>query len=88
MEFNSDTCEVMQFEKLHSGRARTINSKAVRTVVTQRDLIYNSLKMVTQVDKIIKVLNSTIAFIGWSIECKSLATDYFMSGALVRPQLE
>eukprot|EP00061_Rhincodon_typus_P009896 g33735.t1 len=60
MEFNLDTCEVLHFRKTIA------NGKILGSVAEQRDLrehVFSSLKVESQVGRIVKKVFGTLAFI-------------------------
>eukprot|EP00061_Rhincodon_typus_P015981 g43948.t1 len=74
MEFNLDKCEVLHFGKASQGRTYTLNGKVLGSVTEQRPWTagHSSLKVDSQVDRIVKKAFGVLAFIGQCIEYKSL----------------
>jgi len=57
MEFNPEKCKVMHFGRSNACRNFTINGKTLGSVERQRYLgvpVHRSLKVATQVDKVVK----------------------------------
>ena len=74
MEFNLDKCEVMHFGRSHKGRTYSVNGRALGRVIEQRDLgvhVHSSLKVESQVDRVVKKAFSMLGFIGHNIEYRS-----------------
>eukprot|EP00061_Rhincodon_typus_P005366 g24787.t1 len=74
IEFNLDKCEVLHFGKANQGKTYTFNGKVLGSVAEQRDfgvLVHSYLKAESQVDRIVKKVFSTLAFIGQSIEYRN-----------------
>eukprot|EP00061_Rhincodon_typus_P015643 g43430.t1 len=65
MEFNIDKYEVLHFGKSNQGRSFMVNSRALRSVVEQKDFgvqVHSSLKVESQVDRAVKMAFGTLAF--------------------------
>ena len=91
MEFNSDKCEVLHFGKANLSRTYTLNGKVLGSVAEQRDLGvqgHSSLKVESQVDRIVKEAFGMLSFIGQSIEYRSWEVMLWLYRTLVRPLLE
>ncbi|XP_059843914.1 P-selectin glycoprotein ligand 1 isoform X2 [Hypanus sabinus] len=91
MEFNTDKCEVLHFGRTNQGRTYKVNGRTLRSAVEQRDLgiqIQNSLKVVSQVDRVVKRAFGILAFINQNIEYKNWNVMVRLYKALVRPNLE
>ncbi|MBB6707133.1 reverse transcriptase family protein [Proteus mirabilis] len=91
MEFNSDKCEVLHFGKANLSRTYTLNGKVLGSVAEQRDLgvqVHSSLKVESQVDRIVKKAFGMLSFIGQSIEYRSWEVMLRLYRTLVRPLLE
>eukprot|EP00061_Rhincodon_typus_P004291 g22226.t1 len=72
MEFNLDKCVMLHFG--NQSRTYTLNGRALGSVVEERDLgvqVHSSLKMTSQVDRVIKKVFGTLAFIDQSIGYRS-----------------
>ena len=66
MEFNPDKCGVMHFGRNNGGRSYTINGRAIKSIETQRDRgvqFHKSLKVATQVEKMVKKAYGMLPFI-------------------------
>lgn len=73
MVFTLDKCKVMDFGKLKQLKITTVNGRGQGIIVEQRDLViqeYSSLKVATQVDKVVKKTHGMFAFINWGNENK------------------
>ena len=71
MEFNPDKCEVMQLGRSTAEGKYTVNGRAHRNIIIQRDLsvqIHSSLKVATQVEKVVKKAYGILAFVDWGVE--------------------
>ena len=91
MEFNLDKCEVMHFGRLNRGRTYSVNGRALRRVIEQRDLgvhVHSSLKVESQVDRVVKKAFGMLGFIGLNIEYRSWDVLLRLYKILVRPHLE
>lgn len=65
MEFNCDKCKVKHFNKLNQSRTYPVNGRAMGNAAEQRDFgvqVYRFLKVVTQVDRVLKVANGMLSF--------------------------
>eukprot|EP00061_Rhincodon_typus_P006355 g26916.t1 len=65
-EFNLNKCVVLHFGKTNQGRTYTFNGKVLGRVAEQRDLrvqVHWSLKVKSQVDRIVKAVFGMLAFI-------------------------
>eukprot|EP00061_Rhincodon_typus_P018572 g47793.t1 len=74
IKFNLDKCEVLHFGKANQDKTYTLNAKVPGSVAEQRDLraqVHSSLKVESQVDKIVKMVFGMLAFIGQCIEYRS-----------------
>eukprot|EP00061_Rhincodon_typus_P017652 g46441.t1 len=66
MEFSLDKCEVLHFGKVNQGQTCTLNGKVLRSVAERGDVgvqVHNSLKVESQVDRIVKKSFGMLAFI-------------------------
>ena len=91
MEFNADKCEILHFGRTNQSRTYRVNGRTLKSAVEQRDLgiqVQNSLKVTSQVDRVVKSAFGTLAFINWSIEYKSWSVMVRLYKASVRPNLE
>jgi len=91
MEFNADKCEILHFGRTNQSRKYRLNGRTLKSAVEQRDLgiqVQNSLKVTSQVDRVVKSAFGTLAFINRSIEYKSWSVMVRLYKALVRPNLE
>ena len=91
MEFNTEKFEVLHFGTSNKGRTYTVNGRPLGSVVEQRDLgvqVLGSLKVESQVDKVVKKAFGTVAFISHSIEYGSWKVMLQLYKTLVRPHLE
>ena len=80
MEFNLDKCEVMHFGRSNQARTYSVNGRALGRVIEQRDLgvqVHSSLKVESQVDRVVKKVFGMLGFIGQNIEYRSW--DVFIS---------
>ena len=71
LAFNLDKCKVMHFSRLNQGRTYSVNGRALGRVTEQRDLgvyVHSSLKVESQVDRVVKKAFSILGFIGQNIE--------------------
>ena len=87
MEFNPDKCEVMHFGRSNTDRKYTVN----KSIDRQRDLgvqVHRSLKVATQVEKVVKKAYDMLAFIGRGTEFKNWKVMLQLYRTLVRPHLE
>jgi len=90
-KFNPDKCEGMHFGRSNDCRNYTVNGRLLRSTETQRDLgvhVHRSLKVATQVEKVVKKAYCMLAFIGKSIEFKNRQVMLQLERALVRPHME
>ena len=91
MEFNLDKCKVMHFGRLNQGRTYSVNGRALGRVTEQRDLgvhVHSSLKVESQVDRVVKKAFSMLGFIGQNIEYRSWDVLLMLYKTLVRLHLE
>ncbi|XP_059510326.1 adenylate kinase 2, mitochondrial isoform X1 [Stegostoma tigrinum] len=91
MEFNLDKCEVMHFGRSNLNAEYRIKGRILGSVEEQRDLgvqVHSSLKVPTQVDKVVKKAYGVLAFINRGIEFKSREVMLQLYKTLVRPHLE
>ena len=91
MEFNVDKCEVIHFGKNNRNMEYTANGKILGSVDEQMDLgvhVHRSLKVATQVDRVVKKAYGVLAFIGRGIEFRSHEVMLQLYKTLVRPNLE
>ena len=96
MEFNFDICEVMHFGRSNQGRTYSVNhrnrnGRALGRFIEQRDLavqVHSSLKVESQVDRMVKKAFSLLGFIGQNIEYRSWDVLLKLYKTLVRPHLE
>ena len=91
MEFNLDKCVVMHFGRLNQGRTYSVNGRALGRVAEQRDLgvhVHSSLKVESQVDKVVKKAFSMLGFISQNIEYRGCDVLLKLYKTLVRPHLE
>lgn len=82
---------MLHFGRTILGRTYTVNGKELRSVKEQRDLgvqIHCPLKVVLQVDRVVKAAFGILAFINQSIEYRSWDNMLRLYKALVRPNLE
>jgi len=73
MEFNPDKCKVMHFGRFNVGGKYTVNGRTLKSIDRQRDLgvqVHRSLKVATQVEKVVKKTYGMLAFISQGIEFK------------------
>jgi len=88
MEFNPDKCEVMHFGRSNAGRKYTMNGRTLKSIDRQRDLgvqVHKSLKVATQVVKLVKKAYEMLAFIGRGIEFKNWQVMLQLYRTLVKP---
>ena len=74
MEFNLGKCKVMHFGRLNQGRTYSVNGRALGRITEQRDLgvhVHSSLKVESQVDRVVKKAFGMLDFIGQNIEYRS-----------------
>ena len=91
MEFNFNKCEVMHFGRLNQGRTYSVNGRALVRVTEQRDLgvqVHSSLKVESQVDRVVKKAFGMLGFIDQNIEYRSWDVLLKLYMTLVRPHLE
>ena len=91
MEFNLDKCEKMHFDRLNQGRTYSVNGRALGRVTEQRDRgvhVHSSLKVESQVDRVVKKAFGMLGFIGQNIEYRSWDVLLKLYKTLVRPHLE
>ena len=91
MEFNLDKCEVMHFGRLNQGRTYSVNGRALGRVTEQRDLevqVHSSVKVESQVDRMVKKAFGMLGFMGQNIEYRSWDILLKLYKTLVRPYLE
>ena len=91
MEFNAEKCEVIHFGKSNRAIEYRANGRTLGSVDEQRDLgvyVHRSLKVGTQVDKVVKKAYGVLAFIGRGIEFRSRDIMLQLYKTLVRPHLE
>ncbi|PLS49478.1 hypothetical protein CYV29_15670, partial [Carnobacterium maltaromaticum] len=91
MEFNQGKCEVMHFGRSNSRVNYTVNGKVLGKIDVQRDLgvqVHCSLKVATQVNRVVKKAYGMLSFIGRGIEYKSWQVMLQLYRTLVRPHLE
>ena len=91
MEFNLDKCEVMHFDRLNQGRTYSVNGRALRRVTKQRDLgvqVHSSLKVESQVDRVVKKAFGMLGFSGQNVGYRSWDILLKLYKTLVRPNLE
>ena len=91
MEFNLDKCEVMHFGRLSQGRTYSVNGRVLGRVTEQRNLgvqVHSSLKVESQVDRVVKNAFGMLGFIGQNIEYRSWDILLKLYKTLVRPYLE
>ena len=91
LEFNTDKCEVLHFGKSNQGRTCTVNGRVLESVEEQRDRgvqVHSSLKAASQVDRVVKKVFNTLAFISQGIEYRSWDIMLQLYKSLVRPHLE
>ena len=72
-------------------RNYTVNGRTLRSIDRQRDLgvhVHRSLKVATQVDKVVKKAYGMLAFIGRGIEYKNWQVMLQLYRTLVMPHLE
>eukprot|EP00061_Rhincodon_typus_P008284 g30756.t1 len=91
MEFNLDKCEVLHFGKANQGRTYTLNGKVLGSVAEQKDFgvqVHNSLKVESQVDRIMKQAFGMLVFINQCIEYRSCKVMLQLYRTLFRPLLK
>jgi len=91
MELNLDKCKVMHFGRSNQGRTYSVNGGALGRVAEQRDLVVQvhcSLKVESQMDKVVKKAVGMLGFIGQNIEYRSCDVLLKLYSTLVRPELE
>ena len=91
MAFNLDKCEVMHFGRSHQGRTYSVNGRVLGRVIEQRDLgvqVHSSLKVESQVDRVVKRAFGILGFIGQDIEYRNWDILLKLYKTLVRPHLE
>ena len=91
MVFNLDKCEVMHFGRLNQCRTYSVNGRALGRVTEQRDLgvqVDSSLKVESQVDRVVKKAFGMLGFICQNIEYRSWDVLFKLYKTLVRPHLE
>eukprot|EP00061_Rhincodon_typus_P004189 g21957.t1 len=91
VEFNLDKCEVFHFVKTNKGITYTVNGRTLGSVVEQRDLevqVHSSLKVASQVDRVVKKVFSMLAFIAQTIEYRSWNVILRLYRMFVSPLLE
>jgi len=91
MEFNVEKCEVMHFGRNNKCVEYRANGRTLNSVDEQRDLgvyVHRSLKVGSQVDKVVKKAYGVLAFIGRGIEFRSRNVMLQLYKTLVRPHLE
>lgn len=69
MEFNSDKCEMMHLGKLTQDGTYTANDRNLRSRVERPHGANSSLKVVTQLDRVVKEMYGTLPFNGHMLGC-------------------
>ena len=75
----------------NTNRKYTVNGRTLKSIDRQRDLgvqVHRSLKVATQVEKIVKKAYGMLAFIGQGTECKNWQVMLQLYRTLVRLHLE
>ena len=70
MEFNPGRCEVLHFGRPNVKGEYTVNGRTLNSIDVQRDLgaqVHKSLKVATQIDRMVKKAYGMLAFIGRGI---------------------
>eukprot|EP00061_Rhincodon_typus_P006610 g27431.t1 len=91
MKFNPDKCKVMQFGGSNLGVNYIVNGRILRNTNIQMDLgvqVHGSLKVATQVAKVIKKGCDMLAFITRGVEYKSWQNMLQRYKTLLRPHWE
>eukprot|EP00061_Rhincodon_typus_P008102 g30429.t1 len=73
MKFNPCKYEVLHFGRSNVKEKYTVNDRTLNTIEAQKDLgvqVHSSLKVATQVEKVVKKAYDMLAFIGQGIEYK------------------
>ena len=81
----------MHFGRSNTDRKYTVNGRTLKSIDRQRDLgvqVHRSLKVATQVEKVVKKAYGMLAFIGRGIEFKNWQVMLQLYRTLVRPHLE
>lgn len=91
MEFNPRKCEVLHFKRLNVRGNYTVNGKTLNSIDMQRDLgvqFHSSLKLPTQVDRVVKAAYGMIAFIARGTEYNNQEVIMQLYWTLVKLHLE
>jgi len=74
LEFNPDKCEVIHFGRSNAGGKYAVNGRTLKSIDRQRDLgvqVHRSLKVATQMEKVVKKAYGMFALIGRGTEFKN-----------------
>ena len=91
MEFYLDECEVIHFGRSNQDRTYSFNGRVLWRVTEQKDLgvqVHSSLKVESQVDRVVKKAFSMLGFISQNIEYRSWDVLLKLYKTLERPHLE
>ena len=83
--------EVQIFDRLNQGRTYSVNGRALGRVTEQRDLgvhVHSSMKVETQLDKVVKKAFGMLIFIGENIEYRSWDVSLKLYNTLLKPHLK
>ena len=87
-EFNPEKCEVVYFGRTNSKAEYNVNGRILGSVEEQKDLgvhVPRSLKVASQVDRVVKKAYGVLGFISRRIEFKSRDVMMQLYKTLVRP---
>eukprot|EP00061_Rhincodon_typus_P011492 g36540.t1 len=90
-DFNLDKHELQQFGRANQGRTYTLNGKILSSFDEQRNLgvqVHRSLKVESQINRVVKTTFGIPAFIGQRIENRRWEVMLQLYRTLVRPLLE
>ncbi|XP_059805558.1 uncharacterized protein LOC132380631 [Hypanus sabinus] len=91
MEFNLEKCEVVHFGRTNSKAEYKVNGRILGSVEEQRDLgvhVHRSLKVASQVDRVVKKVYRVLTFISQGKEFKQRDVMMQLYKTWVRPHLE